>query len=395
MPVAQLENTRPNMLVLLRPTNLCEYLWKDLRTRIMKITLQEEEWIHWVTTIWCTNVFLCLKEWKYQDAKAAVEKELGKLKKIPAWQLTKVRDKMEVIAESRNKGRTVPFCVENGSLSSQEFGVGTTISKIPRSSRTPRRYCERWFRIVRSIHWARIISSTSDGCKSDGQYFKTSRMHRTSSRRRFRLNPNQTGRYTDVVENSRKSECPDLWIRLPKHKWPKSWFSMEDPVVPLERNLYGHLLAGFLRERQFEKVVLEHGWEKFPNCECLFVNRDKGRFLSVYVDDTKTGRQETEHQSDLESSHARSWFGRTDIVPWPCLFGLYSTRLSNKNMFESRISAGAMENCQKQKPWRNLMPKRYLHGPMTWKVMPRNAWKDFANWRIKRRNNYTKSRRHA
>ena len=41
-----------------------------------------------------------------------------------------------------------------------------------------------------------------------------------------------------------KSECPDLWIRLPKHKWPKSWSSMEDPVVPLERNLYGHSLPG-------------------------------------------------------------------------------------------------------------------------------------------------------
>ena len=35
-----------------------------------------------------------------------------------------------------------------------------------------------------------------------------------------------------------KSECPDIWIRLPQHKWPKSWSSMEDPVVPLERNLY-------------------------------------------------------------------------------------------------------------------------------------------------------------
>ena len=33
------------------------------------------------------------------------------------------------------------------------------------------------------------------------------------------------------------SECPDIWIRLPRHKWRKSWSSMEDPVVPLERNL--------------------------------------------------------------------------------------------------------------------------------------------------------------
>ena len=37
-----------------------------------------------------------------------------------------------------------------------------------------------------------------------------------------------------------KSECPDIWIRLPRHKWLTSWSSMEDPVVPLERNLYGH-----------------------------------------------------------------------------------------------------------------------------------------------------------
>ena len=48
-----------------------------------------------------------------------------------------------------------------------------------------------------------------------------------------------------------KSECPDIWIRLPRHKWAKSWSSMEDPVVPLERNLYGHPLAGLLWERQF------------------------------------------------------------------------------------------------------------------------------------------------
>ena len=81
-----------------------------------------------------------------------------------------------------------------------------------------------------------------------------------------------------------KSECPDIWIRLPRHKWPKSWSSMEDPVVPLERNLYGHPLAGLLWERQFEKILLKHGWEKIPNCECLFVHREKGLFLSVYVD---------------------------------------------------------------------------------------------------------------
>ena len=32
---------------------------------------------------------------------------------------------------------------------------------------------------------------------------------------------------------------------------------------------------------------MKHGWEKIPNWDCLFVHREKGLFLSVYVDDIK------------------------------------------------------------------------------------------------------------
>ena len=68
---------------------------------------------------------------------------------------------------------------------------------------------------------------------------------------------------------------------------------MEDAIVPLERNLYGQTLAGLLWERQYEKILLKHGWENIPNWECLFVHREKGLFLSVYVDDLKIGWKET------------------------------------------------------------------------------------------------------
>ena len=43
------------------------------------------------------------------DAKAAVEKEREKLDKNPAWQLTKVRNKKEVIDAARTKGRKFHF----------------------------------------------------------------------------------------------------------------------------------------------------------------------------------------------------------------------------------------------------------------------------------------------
>ena len=75
-----------------------------------------------------------------------------------------------------------------------------------------------------------------------------------------------------------KSECPDAWIRLPRHTWPRSWANIEDPVVLLERNENGHSLKGLLWERQFEEVLLGLGWEKVPNWECLFVHRTQGLF---------------------------------------------------------------------------------------------------------------------
>ena len=69
---------------------------------------------------------------------------------------------------------------------------------------------------------------------------------------------------------------------------------MEDPVVPLERNLYGRPLAGQFWERQFEKVLLTYDWEKVSKLgKCLFVHCEKGLFLSVYVDDiTLVGKKQ-------------------------------------------------------------------------------------------------------
>ena len=81
-----------------------------------------------------------------------------------------------------------------------------------------------------------------------------------------------------------KSECPDIGIRLPRHKWPQSWSSMEDPVVPLERNLYGHPLAGLLWERQLKKILLKHGWEKIPNLEVsLYTVKKNFSYLCLWM----------------------------------------------------------------------------------------------------------------
>ena len=97
-----------------------------------------------------------------------------------------------------------------------------------------------------------------------------------------------------------KSECPDIWIRPPEHKFPKSLSSMEDPVVLVERNLYGHPLARLLWETQFEKVLLEHGWVKLLG---MFLFQPSKRIILIRVCGRyQTGRKDRKHRIDLENS---------------------------------------------------------------------------------------------
>ena len=77
----------------------------------------------------------------------------------------------------------------------------------------------------------------------------------------------------------------ETWITIPRDRWPKSWANIPDPVVRLERNLYGHPLAGLLWEKFCQKSILNAGFEKVLGWECLYVHYAKQLFLSVYVDD--------------------------------------------------------------------------------------------------------------
>ena len=213
-----------------------------------------------------------------------------KLQKISAWNLTKVRSKKEVIDEARTKGAKVHFA----SL------MDTCHLKDAELEAKHQKYKGR-------------VVLRSDTVKDDSGSFAVFTEQGSSASQMTAAKimdiisrlPGFAGQVADAVSahsqvkmedahkllKIHKSECPDIWNRPPRHKWPKSWSSLEDPVVPLERNLYGHLLAGLLWERQFEKILLKHGWEKIPNWECLFVHRKKGLFFSVHVDDIKlTGK---------------------------------------------------------------------------------------------------------
>ena len=223
--------------------NLRDCVWEIQYRIIMRTILQEKETIHNSTTIWFTNLFLCPKLSKFQQQKQRWTRN-GKNGENFGVE-SEVRSKKEVIDEARTSGAKVHFAslmdichLKNAELEAKHQKYkGRVVLRgdiVKDDSGSYAVFTEQGSS-ASQMTAAKImdIISRLPGC--DGQA------------------ADAVSAYTQVkMEDAHKlfkipkSECPDIWIRLPRHKWPKSWSSMEDPVVPLERNLYGRPLAGLL-----------------------------------------------------------------------------------------------------------------------------------------------------
>ena len=145
-------------------------------------------------------------------------------------------------------------------------------------------------------------------------------------------------------------------------------------------------------QRQFEKVLLKHVWEKIPNWECLLVHREKGLFLSVYVDDIKLAGKKHNIDPMWKVLNKEVDLGEPTSFLDHVYLGCTQRQCevskdivdSYRTMFESRISAGGLEN------YHSLKTFVFPHG-----LMQRNVWSDIVSWRTRRHSNSTKYLLHA
>ena len=165
---------------------------------------------------------------KIPAAKAAVDKECEKLEKLSAWNVTKVRNKSDVIDEARTSGAKVHFAslmdmchLKHAELEAKHQKYkGRVVLRgdiVKDDSGSYAVFTEQGSS-ASQMTAAKImdIISRLPGC--DGQA------------------ADAVSAYTQVkMEDAHKllkipkSECPNIWIRLPRHKWPKSWSRMEGP----------------------------------------------------------------------------------------------------------------------------------------------------------------------
>ena len=84
---------------------------------------------------------------------------------------------------------------------------------------------------------------------------------------------------------------PSCWVRLPKAWWPKSWFDANgqplyrDPVVLLDKALYGHPESGPLWDKHLGGILKNESWTAIDCVPGVWHHKELCGILVVYVDD--------------------------------------------------------------------------------------------------------------
>ena len=176
-------------------------------------------------------------------------------------------------------------------------------------------------------------------------------------------------------------ECPDVWVRLPRHLWPifmgKHWRSRGTSWT----KLVWSPICGLLWERQFEEALLELEWEKVQNWECMFVLRNI------------MAGNEAEYGSHMEEDDEKCGDWRTHIISGHVHLGCTqreckpecnSYRTKHEDVWFTHfcwshgkitgVAKTSRANCR----W---------HG----RTCSKNALSDIVNWQTKKWSNCTKS----
>ena len=279
-------------------------------------------------------------------------------------------------------------------MSFEKCWIGGKTPKIQRSSCTARWHCERWFWILCSIHWTRIISISIDGSKSHGYHIQIARVRRTSSWRSISLYPCQNGRCSKIIENSK--------IGMSRHMDSSTTTHMAKIMVrhwrPLERNLYGHPFGRTVMGKTiWESPIAIRLGESFQSGMLLRLLWKRIILISV-CGWHQIGWKETKYSSNVERTKQRSWFGRTSIIPWSWKPGMYTKTMWNKQRYCRQLQNHAWIQNFRRSNWTITMFGNYAYFfVVLWhgRVMPRNVWNDIVSWQTKRLNNSTKYQHHV
>jgi hypothetical protein len=211
------------------------------------------------------------------DARASLDKEWGRLRKICTWDESTVREWEQVAQEARKNGRVAhvgrifDICVEKG-------------SELPKGD-PARKFKGRVVfqgNNVRDQNWEVAMFQDLSSCPATMEAGKACDFYGSLAGHVI-----QQSDAEQAYTQSKLGGDP-TWVRLPREQWPESWKGMRDPVCPLRLALYGHPDAGGYWEQHCEAHLTKSvGFVPIPEWRSCFWHPKWRMFLVVYVDDFK------------------------------------------------------------------------------------------------------------
>ena len=212
-------------------------VWNHLYRKNIKITSQtgynsmsHSNWVH--------NLIPMPQAMKNSGCKSrSGQGKWKKLETILEWNLEKVKSKKELILEAQRDKKKVHFPALMGvfHLKNAEFEPNF------------QKFKDECSEVTCSIYWTGLVCVSTDCCKSDGCRCKTTWQWWTSCRRRISIHSGKIGGVLPDCSKFPKSECPDVWIRLPRHIWPTSrenWRSRGTSWTKLVRSSIRRIAMG-------------------------------------------------------------------------------------------------------------------------------------------------------
>ena len=268
---------------------------------------------------------------------SAVDKEWEKLEKIPAWDLTKVRSKKEMIDVART--------------SAWKFIL------------------PHWWHLSFEKRW---IGGNGSYAVFTEQGSSASQMTAAKVMDIISRLPGCAGQAADAVSSYTqvkmedahkllkipKSECPDIWIRLPRHKWPKSWSSMKTQSFLSKGICMFILWQDYYGKGNLRKSYWNIAGRMFPigNAYSYTVKKSCS-YLCMWM---TSNWLERKHWSDVESTQLRSRFVRTNIFPWSWKLGLHSKTMWKQAKIRWTITETCLNPGFPQSNWKITMLGKWI-----------------------------------
>ena len=309
---------------------------------------------------------------------------MRKARKVYYMAVVQSKEQKRVYSGSTKRGQNL-LCYADGHLSSQESGVGTEVSEMQR----PGLHSEvaQW----KTIHAPFLCSQSKFASQMTAAKVMDviARLLGCAGQPAYVVSA-----YTQVPWMTRRN-CEETHsqsfqiIRLPRLKWPNSWSNIEDPVVPLERNLYGHPFAGLWWEKAVRRSSVGSflAGKKFRSENVCSFTKTKIVLIGKRGWH-QNGRKKAWHGSHVEEidETCRTW--RTKILSWPHIW-MHSMWMQAERKYHWRVQKNVrirkFFRSNWQLPgWEETSKQKLSRGRTIWGVMRKSALKDIVNWHKKR-----------